>query len=83
MPTRKTVTGRVLAEMFFHKIVCSEGRGTPTLIQSDRGPQMVGFHFQHFHKLCGTKIQLSSGHSHTGQGLVERHIQSAETLRLY
>ena len=56
MPTRKTVTGRVLAEMFFHKIVCSEGRGTPTLIQPDRGPQMVGFHFQHFHKLCGITL---------------------------
>ena len=27
-----------------------------------------------------TKVALSSGHSHTGNGLAERHIASAETL---
>ena len=80
LPTHKTATSREIAEKFFSTIVCSESRGAPSKIYSDRGPQFRGEFYTYLNRLMHTKVALSSGHSHTGNGLAERHIASAETL---
>ena len=79
-PCQKTLTGKQAAEIFFKRIVCSECRGTPARVITDRGPQFISTMWQQLHLLMGTGCLLSSGHEHNLNAMCERHICSIETL---
>eukprot|EP01045_Picozoa_sp_COSAG04_P046158 COSAG04_NODE_16556_length_495_cov_1.648990_1_plen_83_part_00 len=56
LPTHKTATSREIAEMFFATIVCSECRGVPSKLYSDRGPQFRGEFYTYLNRLLHTLI---------------------------
>ena len=69
-PCHSTVTAEQAAQLFVENVFKSHG--IPRTMVSDRGPQFASKFWQEFHKLLGSRVQLSTAFHPQTDGQTER-----------
>lgn len=70
LPVHEAAKADVMAEAFYRKVVC--GRGTPTVLTSDRDSRFTGAFWRKLWTLHHTSLKLTPAYSPWGDGQTER-----------
>ena len=71
IPFRSLPTAEEVLDAFVEHVFCRYG--TPSVLRSDRGSNLIAKLSQEFYELCGVKLETSTSHHHKGlPSVVER-----------